>query len=176
MAQGADNKDDRTVSLLRRIEQGALLFFIGLLATICATLLPRMVATLSLTADTDYLEFFKTDFLIVVSAFALLVGLVTVILEWGGARAPREVFVAALGIPALIMGTYSTTGGAADYADVAAQRDLLVKSLLTAGQISVEAAPSPPQLEFLSRSPPSGRSGLNFQLLGIRSAHAAPPR
>jgi hypothetical protein len=65
-------------------------------------------------------EAFHTNFTVAALAFSVLIGGVVLILEWDGARSPRDTFMAALGVPALLTGVLSSanlSGEAVRYAE-----------------------------------------------------------
>lgn len=93
-------------------------FFIGFIAGICTAFLPRLTAALSVSGKTTSLNFFDITYVVISLFFAVLIGGVIMILEWGVARKPRDTFMAALSIPALITGAINTATIAKDFTEV----------------------------------------------------------
>jgi hypothetical protein len=85
-------------------------FVIGFFASLCAVFVPRMVAMLN--GSSTALQYFHRDYILVGFAFALVIGGITVIFEKGRQKSAAEIFMAALGIPALLAGALNsgTTG------------------------------------------------------------------
>ena len=81
-------------------------FTIGTIASLCAVLLPRMLAALSLGGNRD-LGFVDQTYIEVAVGFSVLVGLAVMFLEWKIPRKPRDTFMATLGIPAILAGAVS---------------------------------------------------------------------
>jgi hypothetical protein len=85
-------------------------FLIAAFAVAAAGIVPRLVATLGRGSPADVvLVGFTKGYLMVTGLFALIVGVTLVILEWGVPRSPRETFMTALGIPAVLIGAFNTT-------------------------------------------------------------------
>ena len=98
----------RSSALLgRRIGQ----FAVGTFAGLCAAFVPRLALMVGPAAKSAALtvEGFDGGCMLVAFAFSLLIGGVAMILEWEGARSPRDTFMAALGIPALLTGMFNTS-------------------------------------------------------------------
>jgi hypothetical protein len=89
-------------SKLRRVGN----FGVGAFAAVCAAFIPRLAATLPTSSESGFLTVtvFTSDYLFSTLAFSILVGGVVLIFEWTSERNPREVFMSALAIPALISG------------------------------------------------------------------------
>lgn len=85
-------------------------FFIGLLAGICAAFMPRLLTLLAVGELSDEIRLFTENDIIVGILFAVLVGaVVTVVMS--NKSDPRRIFLSALGVPALIMGSFNTSQG-----------------------------------------------------------------
>jgi hypothetical protein len=86
-------------------------FLVGLIAGMCAVLFPRLTALIfAPTAESSFLEMnaFSLRYIIFSVVFALLIGIVVMILEWGVKSTPGQIFMAALGVPALIAGAVNS--------------------------------------------------------------------
>jgi hypothetical protein len=90
-------------------------FLVGAFAGFLTVFLPRMMMAISVetqpTMDTN-VRLFHPDFLVLGSVFALVIGGIAAVLEMGKAgesRSPKDVFMAAFGIPALLSGVLTTT-------------------------------------------------------------------
>jgi hypothetical protein len=81
-------------------------FVVGAFAALCASFIPRLAAALPTTPDSTLLTIrvFTAEYVVTTLVFALLVGGVVVVLEWSSNRTPREVFISALAVPALVTG------------------------------------------------------------------------
>jgi hypothetical protein len=90
----------------RRIGQ----FAVGTFAGVCAAFVPRLTLKIGPQTGSTPVEVtaFPTDYLVAAIVFSLLIGGVALILEWGGKRSPRDTFLAALGVPALLTGVFTT--------------------------------------------------------------------
>src|SRR5712692_3496896 len=87
-------------------------FVIGTVAGLASVFLPRMMLLLSVDtepAPQRYITVFHQDFVWLGLVFALAIGVICVILEFGAEREPRAIFMTALGIPALLSGVLNTT-------------------------------------------------------------------
>jgi hypothetical protein len=96
-------------------------FTIGVLAGLCAALLPRLLAMLAHTDDAS-LRVVPTPYLVASCGFALLIGGLVVIFEWEITDTPRNIFMTALALPAVISGALSTSNGIGNGAE--ANREL----------------------------------------------------
>jgi hypothetical protein len=109
--------------IARRVGQ----FATGMFAGICAAFAPRLTLMIGPPASSGAvnLDAFQTTYVVSALAFSVLIGGVVVILEWDGTRGPRDTFMAALGVPALLTGVFST----ANLADEAVRQAERVKSI-----------------------------------------------
>src|SRR5262245_51440849 len=84
-------------------------FLIGVFAVLAAGTIPRLVAALGKpNAGTVVLVGFTDGYVQVMIVFAVMVGAVLMIFEWGVPKPPRDSFMAALGIPAVLVGAFNT--------------------------------------------------------------------
>lgn len=84
--------------------------FIGFIAAGSAAVVPRLVAQLTVQGA-NAVSLFTSEFIIIASVFALFIGIIVAIMEHGAKRLPRDTFMTALGIPALLAGALTTTDG-----------------------------------------------------------------
>jgi hypothetical protein len=91
-------------------------FAIGAFAGLCAAFVPRLAfivgpgtSTTALTMDA-----FDGRYVLAALGFAILIGGVAMILEWESDRSPRDTFMAALGIPAILTGMFNTASASRD--------------------------------------------------------------
>jgi hypothetical protein len=109
MSEPAQNHEPSRSSV--KISKPALKFFIGFFGGLCAALFPRLMAALAVF-DSESIVVLNLSYIGLAVIFALLVGAVVMIMEWGVAKEPRATFMSALGVPALIAGALNTTSGA----------------------------------------------------------------
>src|SRR5262245_60601137 len=86
-------------------------FFVGLFAGVCAALFPRLATLIGApTGGSSTLEMnaFRLPFIIASVSFALLIGFGVMIWEWNVKCSPRQIFLAALGLPALFAGALNS--------------------------------------------------------------------
>ena len=103
-------------------------FFVGALAGLCAALLPRLLALLAQTDDAN-VTILPIPYLVASGVFALLMGSLVVIFEWKMAVTPRDTFVGALGIPAVIAGALGTSSGLGNGADAKRELDQVLQGI-----------------------------------------------
>jgi hypothetical protein len=99
-----------------RIGRRAGRFGVGAFAGLCAAFVPRLAfivgpgtSTTALTMDA-----FDGRYVLAAFAFSVLIGGVAMILEWESDRSPRDTFMAALGIPAILTGMFNTASASRD--------------------------------------------------------------
>ncbi len=143
-------------------------FIIGFFAGVCAVFVPRMASMLS---GSENIEVFHKDYLILGTAFAVIIGVVTAIFLQTSKKRPSEIFMTALGIPALLSGALNTGTTAGEMHDIEAQKQKLIAALGDKSGIPIQedAAPLVPL-----KSAPHGRHSPTSQLelSLIASAHA----
>lgn len=84
---------------------------VGVLAGVSAVLLPRVLA-LSAQGDAARLVFFPAPYFYLAAGVGIFVGLVMMMFEYQVPARPRDTFMAALGIPAIITGALGTASAA----------------------------------------------------------------
>lgn len=125
------------------ITKPVLKLFIGFVAGLCAALFPRLTA--ALTTRGERLVFFPTSYVILAFAFALLIGMVVMILQWGVRVKPSDTFMMALGIPALLSGALNATLNTNTVKNLAQQKEQLTQALSQQAEIPIlPAAPVSP--------------------------------
>lgn len=88
---------------------GWLKFAIGVFAGVCAVFLPKMLVFLIGNNNAD-LKFVSAQYVLIGLAFAVLVGLGVLVFEWRKFSKPGDVFMMALGFPAIVSGALTTAG------------------------------------------------------------------
>jgi len=110
-------KDSRTLASAPEVARKDLVIgtlanlVIGTVAGLAAVFLPRMMLLLSVDtelAPDRYITMFQPDFITLGVAFAVTVGVVCAIVEFGPLQEPKAIFMTALGIPALLSGVLNT--------------------------------------------------------------------
>jgi hypothetical protein len=103
---------------------GGAKFAIGFLAGVTAVLLPRLLALLS-GSDEGQLVFFPLSYYALAAGVGLFLGLMMLVLEYEVASTPKQTFMAALGLPAVLSGALGTASTAESVSDVAAEAERL---------------------------------------------------
>ena len=86
-------------------------FALGALAGAAAVLLPRLLALLSKSDDAQ-IVFFPPSYFVLAAGVGVFLGLVMLVLEYQVAAKPKETFMAALGLPAILSGALGTASTA----------------------------------------------------------------
>jgi MFS family permease len=100
--------------------------FIGFVAGLCAALFPRLTAALATQGSN--LIFFPLSYVVLALVFAMLIGVVVMILGWRVPAKPSDTFMMALGIPALLTGALNATLDTNMLQNLAQQKDRLTRS------------------------------------------------
>jgi hypothetical protein len=106
-------------------------FVIGTAAGLASTFLPRMMLLLSVDAELApgrFISALNPDFLLLGSIVGLSIGVICAILTDLQAN-PRDVFMAALGIPALVGGALSTTSATTKLQQAEQQKVAILRTL-----------------------------------------------
>lgn len=157
---------DKFIAVLPRV-------FIGFIAAGSAAVVPRLVAQLTLQ-DAGSLTLFSSNFVIIACVFALFIGIIVAIMEYGAQRSPRDTFMTALGIPALLAGALTTSDGASKISTQQAEIKALARQVSELAGIPRNETVlefSPTGQGASTTRPPS--SGALESVLGIATAHAA---
>lgn len=134
----------------------ALKLFIGVVATLCAVLTPRLIAALT-TPDRGNITFISPAYAGLALAFSVLIGVVVAILEWRVPRAPRDTFMTTLGVPAILAGALTANQGVVELQRANQSNDQTLNAILQNNNIPVEgpggAAPASDGKQSLLRVP-----------------------
>ena len=152
-------------------------FAIGAIASLCAVLIPRLLAALA-QRDPVSVTFITPEFAGLAAAFSGLVGLVVTILEWRVPRAPFDTFMTTLGVPAILAGALSANQNAGALQEKTQKANELVDALSKETGIAIESPKTSPT--------DTGRQGAWADVLirpvyaanddaALRSAEAQPP-
>ncbi len=107
-------------------------FVIGTVAGLASTFLPRMMLLLSIDAEPApgrFIRVLSPDFVWIASIFGLAIGLICAILESNPQAHPKDVFMAALGIPALVSGVLTTTSATSKLQQAEQQKVAVLRTL-----------------------------------------------
>jgi hypothetical protein len=150
-------------------------FAIGLLAGAAAVLLPRLLALLSKSDDAQ-IVFFPFSYYMLAAGVGVFLGLVMLVLEYQMAAKPKETFMAALGIPAVLSGALGTASTAESVSDLARDAERLRQAVRQEQGIVKEGAFT--TLEPIGGPPPVKPAGKSSSLTipFIASAHAQDSR
>lgn len=141
-------------------------FLIGFFASVCAVFLPKIVVYLKYEGG-DTLKVISTEYVVAGLVFAALIGFVILLFEWNKRSRPAEVFMTALGIPALVSGTLSTVGTADNLKIQSELQRQIVADVARAARV--------PIIETPITLPASGVEPQSRAFELISSAHAAAP-
>jgi hypothetical protein len=103
-------------------------FAIGVLAGVAAVLLPRLLALLSKSDDAQ-IVFFPFSYYLLALGVGLFVGAVMLVIEYEVPATPKETFMAALGIPAVLSGALGTASTAETVSDLARDAERLRQAM-----------------------------------------------
>ena len=82
-------------------------FLIGVLAGCAAVAIPRL-SSLLISGENDAVNFFPMPYITCAILFAVIVGFLVVVIEYGIAKTPKETLFAALAIPGVVAGSFNT--------------------------------------------------------------------
>jgi len=111
-------------------------FLIGFIAGFCAALFPRLTAQL-LVGGEEGLAILSPGYLVCSALFAATIGAVIMIMEWYVPKEPRVTFMAALGIPAIITGSFNTLDSTRALNEQMAQNERLVTEVERATDLEI---------------------------------------
>jgi hypothetical protein len=148
---------------------------IGTLAGMAAVLLPRLLALLSKNDDA-HIVFFPTSYFLLAAGVGAFLGLVMLVIEYQVPTKPKETFMAALGIPAVLSGALGTAATAESVTDLARDAERLRQAVREEQRITKDGAFT--TLEPLGGPAPAKPAGEGAALgiSFIASAHAQENR
>lgn len=120
----------------------AVKFLVGFIAGLCSALFPRLVPAMTRLGESDNVSVLPWDYVLVSLLFAVLIGLVVMIFEWGVVKKPRDTFMAALGIPALLTGALNTADATNKLTAINDQLTAVTAQLSEEAEIPIISAPS----------------------------------
>jgi hypothetical protein len=153
------------------LSQRAGRFAVGAFAGLCAAFVPRLAFIVGPGASTTALtmDAFDERYIAAALGFSVLIGGVALILEWESERSPRDTFMAALGIPAILTGMFNTASASRDAVMLGERLKIANDSRAEREDIPVEdRAPQ-------STIAPSSGSLLEWRLLPIAFAAEQAP-
>ena len=125
-------------------------FVIGAIASLCAVLIPRLLAALA-QRDQVSVTFITPQYAGLAAVFSVLVGLVVTILEWRVPRTPFDTFMTTLGVPAMLAGALSANQNAGALQEKTQKANELVDALSKETGIAIESPKT--------NAPDTGRQG-----------------
>ena len=150
-------------------------FAIGMLAGVAAVLLPRLLALLA-RGDDAAIVFFSPSYLYLAAGIGVFLGFLTLVLEYQVPARPKETFMAALGIPAVLSGALGTAGTAANLSDVEREAKQLRAVVSEEQGISKDGAfGSLQRLGAPAQPPAAPGAALSFSPIGVAHAQQARP-
>jgi hypothetical protein len=148
-------------------------FFIGLLAGMAAVLLPRLLALLA-RSDDAHIVFFPPSYFLLAAGVGVFLGLVMLVLEYQVAARPKETFMAALGIPAVLSGALGTASTAETVSDLTRDAERLREVVREEQRISKDGSfRTLERLGAPAPKPSDASSSLGISLVGIAHAQEA---
>lgn len=150
-------------------------FAIGVLAGAAAVLLPRLLALLSKSDDAQII-FFPASYFVLAAGVGIFLGLVMLVLEYQVPVKPKDTFMAALGLPAVLSGALGTASTAESVSEATRDADRLRHAVRIEQGIGKHGAFT--GLEPLGGPAPARADpkGVLLDLRFIASAHAADER
>ncbi len=102
----------RAEDLHFKISRPGFKFIIGFIAGFSAAIFPRLTALMLVPHGENNLNIISAGYLFYSLLFAVLIGAVIMIMEWRLPKEPRITFMSALGIPAILTGSFNTLDSA----------------------------------------------------------------
>lgn len=146
-------------------------FAIGLLAGSAAVLLPRLLALLS-KSDDAHMVFFPSSYFVLAAGVGAFVGLVMLVIEYQVPAKPKETFMAALGIPAVLSGALGTASTAENVSDLARDAERLRQAVRQEQGIVKDGVFNLLEPLPLQAGPAAGSSSLPLPFVGTAHAQA----
>ena len=151
-------------------------FAIAALATLCAGFTPKLIALFAEGTGPGW-TFFTWPFIGGVGALAIVVGSVITVFEWKVPRPPRDTFLAALGVPAVLVGALGATDHARDVKQFDQATSALSSALQQEAGIPIlPAAPSVGEIKGSRRSLVEPWRLADLLVMPLHAQSAASPR
>lgn len=147
-------------------------FGIGLFAGLCASLFPRLVAELTTPNSGEPLILFSQNYLLLSLVFSIFIGIVITIFEWETARSPKDIFMSALAVPAVLSGALNTTATVSNIKQLNIENSNYQKTIQELMEIPTLPAASITPITRVTPSTPESHA-LGFSL--VSTAYANPP-
>ena len=147
-------------------------FAIGAVAGFSAAVLPRFLAQLS-QSDVTRITFFPEAYLVAAGGFAFFMGALIVIFEWKVPAKPRDTFMTALGLPAVVAGAIGTASSVGSVGEVKREADRLKREISQQQGILRQGTLQP--FEPLEISIPTTPEKKTWAPAIIGTAYAQPP-
>jgi len=172
-SNGTDNSSG-TDTPSPKVSTPVIKFLIGFTAGLCAAFFPRLTASLAVSSGDSNIVLFDSSYITLSLVFAVLVGLIVMILEWRVPREPRATFMMAIGVPALITGSLNTTTGIDTVSSQAKDNQALAKQLQDLANIqTLPATGGITPLSLNTNETGSGQQAVAWlKWAGIRDAQA----
>lgn len=155
-------------STAREISHPTLKFAIGFFAGLCAVFSPKILTVLAV--PTDKITLFSSGYVALGLAFATMIGVGILIIEWKLPKKPVDTFTKALGLPALLAGALNTASDTNNINTYVKHTEQITSGAPgTAGIPILPFSPISP-IEDEGAQPVGDSSSLNIP--GISAAHA----
>lgn len=145
-------------------------FGLGFFAGLCASLFPRLVAELTTPDNGEVFVLFSTNYLLLSLVFSIFIGAVITIFEWDTARSPKDVFMSALAVPAILSGALNTTATVGNIKQLHAENDSYQKTIQSLTEIQTLPPTTLTPITWVHPIKPKGRVP-HFTF--VATAHAA---
>lgn len=153
-------------------------FLIGAAAGAASVFLPRMMLLLSVDtepAPDRYITLFQPDFVWLGALFALAIGVICAILEFDEQRKAKEIFMTALGVPALLSGVLTTTSATNKLQKAEQEKVALLRAVSAEAGITHERVTAPLQPLTGNAAEFGNPAALIEGFTLVRSAYAQSP-
>ena len=162
---GNSNQD---LASKKKVSKPVYKFMIGFVGGFFAATFPRLMAALTMQESSEVV-LLTAGYLSISVLFAIMIGSVVMIMEWGVPKEPGATFMTALGLPALLAGALNTTNGA-HMLDLKSQENMKLteaaQSENNIPEISIEG------FTPLTDAARAGKSPYSISFNIISSAHA----
>jgi len=146
-------------------------FLIGALAGFSVVTIPRLSSSL-ISGEEAGFDYFPMNYIMAIVTFAVLLGLLVMVMEYKLPKPPKETFFAALAIPGLIVGSLNSVVDNAESNSAYKNTIELTKELQIRSGLETESIESLEfiQIGMITPNPQEVASTIDFSF--IRTAHA----